>query len=56
MNRQGLSLVMAKCLRALSDLPEVMSSIPSNYRVAVICLYWDMMPSSGMKVYMLIKH
>jgi hypothetical protein len=34
---------MAQRLRALSALPEVLSSIPSNHMV----LKWDLMPSSG---------
>jgi hypothetical protein len=38
---------MAQRLRALTDLPEVLSSIPSNHMVAHNHLYWDLMPSSG---------
>jgi hypothetical protein len=38
---------MAQWLRALTALPEVLSSIPSNHMVAHNHLYWDLMPSSG---------
>jgi hypothetical protein len=39
---------MAQQLRALTDLPEVLSSIPSNQMVAHNHLFWDPMPFSGM--------
>jgi hypothetical protein len=35
---------MAQGLRVLSDLPKVLSSIPSNHMVAHNHLYWDPMP------------
>jgi hypothetical protein len=38
---------MAQGLRALTALPEVLSSIPSNHMVAHNHLEWDLMPSSG---------
>jgi len=38
---------MAQQLRALTALPEVPSSIPSNHTVAHNHLQWDLMPSSG---------
>ena len=38
---------MAQLLRALTNLPEVLSSIPSNHMVAHNHLYWDLIPSSG---------
>jgi hypothetical protein len=38
---------MAQRLRALTALPEVPSSIPSNHMVAHSHLKWDLMPSSG---------
>ena len=38
---------MAQWLRAPPALPEVLSSIPSNYMVAHNHLSWDLMPSSG---------
>jgi hypothetical protein len=38
---------MAQQLRALTALPEVLSSIPSNHMVAHNHLYWNSMPSSG---------
>jgi len=38
---------MAQRLRALTALPEVLSSIPNNHMVAHNHLYWDLMPSSG---------
>jgi len=37
----------AQWLRALSTLPEVLSSIPSNHMVTHNHLLWDLMPSSG---------
>jgi hypothetical protein len=42
----------AQQFRALSALPEVLSSIPSNHMVAHNHLYWDLMLSAGMQVYM----
>jgi hypothetical protein len=38
---------MAQWLKALTALPEVVSSIPSNHMVAHNHLRWDLMPSSG---------
>ena len=38
---------MAQWLRALTVLPEVLSSIPSNHMVAHNNLLWSLMPSSG---------
>jgi hypothetical protein len=38
---------MAQGLKALTALPEVLSSIPSNHMVAHNLLYWDLMPSSS---------
>jgi hypothetical protein len=38
---------MAQRLRALTALPEVLSSVPSNHMVAHKHLLWDPMPSSG---------
>jgi hypothetical protein len=38
---------MAQWLRALTVLPEVLSSSPSNRTVAHNLLKWDPMPSSG---------
>jgi hypothetical protein len=38
---------MAQQLRALTALPEVLSSIPSNHMVPHNHLQWDLMPSSG---------
>jgi hypothetical protein len=39
---------MAQQLRALTALPEVLSSIPRNHLVTHNHLYWDPMTSSGM--------
>jgi hypothetical protein len=38
---------MAQWLRALTALPEVLSSIPSNHMVAHNHLEWNVMPSFG---------
>jgi hypothetical protein len=38
---------MAQQLRALTALPEVLSSIPSNHMVAQNHLQWCLIPSSG---------
>jgi hypothetical protein len=38
---------MAQCLRALTALPEVLSSNPSNHMVAHNHPSWGLMPSSG---------
>jgi hypothetical protein len=38
---------MAQRVRALTALPEVLSSNPSNHMVALNHLQWDLMPSSG---------
>ena len=38
---------MAQWLRALTGLPEVLSSIPSTHMVAHNHLHWGLMPSSG---------
>jgi hypothetical protein len=47
---------MVRRLRALAALPEILSSIPSNHLVAHNRLYWVLVPSSGMQVYMHIEH
>ena len=39
---------MIQGLETLDVLPEVLSSIPSNYMVAHNHLKWDLIPSSGM--------
>ena len=46
---------MAQQLKALAAIPEVLSSIPSNHRVAHNPLWWNPMPSSIMQAYMQIK-
>jgi hypothetical protein len=38
---------MVQRLRALTALPEILSSIPSNHMVAHNHLKWNLMPSSG---------
>jgi hypothetical protein len=38
---------MAQSLRALTALPEVLNSIPSNHMRAHNPQQWDLMPSSG---------
>ena len=38
---------MTQWLRALTALPEVLSSIPSNHMVTHNHLSWDLMHSSG---------
>jgi hypothetical protein len=38
---------MAQWLRAMTALPEVLSSVPSNHMVAHNHVQWDPMPSSG---------
>jgi hypothetical protein len=38
---------VAQRLRALTALPDVLSSIPSNHMVAHNHMYWDLMPSSS---------
>jgi hypothetical protein len=38
---------MVQRLRALTALPEILSSMPSNHSVAHNHLKWDLMPSSG---------
>ena len=38
---------MVQWLGALAALPEVLSSVPSNYMVTHNHLLWDLMPSSG---------
>jgi hypothetical protein len=38
---------MAQQLRALTILPEILSSIPSKHMVAHNHLQWGLMPSSG---------
>ena len=38
---------MAQQLRALTALPEILSSIPSNHMVVHNHLKWDLIPSSG---------
>lgn len=46
---------MAQLSRALTAFLEVLSSIRSTYMVAHNNLYWDLMASSGMQVYMQIE-
>jgi dolichyl-phosphate-mannose--protein O-mannosyl transferase len=46
---------MAQTLRTLAVLPEALSSIPSNHMVVHNHLR-DLMPSSGMQVYMQTEH
>ena len=46
---------MAQWLRALVALPEVLSSILSNHMVVHNHLQQDLMPSSGINVYMQIE-
>jgi hypothetical protein len=46
MAKQGTG-EMAQRLRALTALPKVLSSIPSNHMVAHNHLKWDLMSSSG---------
>jgi hypothetical protein len=43
----GAKYGMAPWLRALTALPEVLSSIPSNHMVSHNHLLWDPVPSSG---------
>ena len=45
--RRQAGEMAAQRLRALTALPEVMSSIPGNHMVTHNHLYWDLMPSSG---------
>ena len=47
MDLLGRAGEMAQQLRALTALPEVLSSIPSNHMVAHSLLSWDPIPSSG---------
>jgi hypothetical protein len=47
---------MAQWIRALTALPEVMSSIPSNHMVVHNHLKWDLLPSQSMQVYMQIEY
>jgi hypothetical protein len=42
---------MAQQSRALSALPEILNSIPSNHMVAHNHLFWNLMPPSDMQVY-----
>jgi hypothetical protein len=44
---EGLNSWLRALLRALTALPEVLSSNPSNHMVAHNNLQWDPMPSSG---------
>jgi hypothetical protein len=46
---------MVQCLRALPALPEVLSSSLISHMVIHNHLYWDLMLSSGMQVYMQIE-
>jgi hypothetical protein len=46
-NKTSWAGEMTQWLRALTALPEVLSSIPSNHLVAPHHLQWDQMPSSG---------
>jgi hypothetical protein len=47
---------MAQRLRALSALPGVLSSVPSNHLVAHSPLYRELLPFSGLQAYMQAKH
>jgi hypothetical protein len=47
-----MGLETSQCLRALAALPEVLSSIPSTHMAVYDHLQRDLMPSSGMQVYM----
>jgi hypothetical protein len=52
----GPGLAGEVALRLSTDcFPEVLSSVPSNHRVAH-SLSWDLMPSSGMQIYRQIEH
>jgi hypothetical protein len=42
--------------RKLSALPEILSSIPSNYMVAHYIYKLNLMPSSGMQTHMQTEH
>jgi hypothetical protein len=52
----GVGKEMTQLLRALAALLRVLSSIFSNHIVAHNHLYRDLIPSSGMLVYMQIEH
>jgi hypothetical protein len=47
---------MAQRLRALAALSEALSSSPSNHIVAHNHVHWDLMPSSGMQMYIQIEY
>jgi hypothetical protein len=47
---------MAQRLRALSALPEVLGSTLTNPMVAHNHLFSDLLPSSGMMVYIRVEH
>jgi hypothetical protein len=47
---------MAQWLRTLTALLEVLSSNPSNHVVTHNHPEWDLMPSSGLQIYMQIEH
>jgi hypothetical protein len=47
---------MAQRFRALTALPEILSSIPNNDMESYNHLSWDLMSSAGMQVYMQIEH
>jgi hypothetical protein len=47
---------MAQLLRVLSALSQVLSLIPNNHMVTHNHLYWDLVPSSGIQVYIQIEH
>ncbi|EGW10066.1 hypothetical protein I79_022624 [Cricetulus griseus] len=42
---------MAQRLRALTALPEVLSSVPSNHMMTHNHLLSDLIPSSGVQIY-----
>jgi hypothetical protein len=46
---------MAQWVRALTALPKVLSSNPSNHTVAHNHLQGDLMPSSGRQMYMQLE-
>ena len=47
---------MAQQLRALADLPGVLSSISSNHMVLTTISKWNLMPSSVIKAFMQIGY
>ena len=47
---------MAQSLRALAALPEAVSSVPGNHKVAHNHLLGDLMPSSGVQAHIQEEH